>query len=105
VGVGTPQWTAPEVHVSGNYGVKSDVYSYGVLLWEIWHKMIPFGNLNQSQIILGVVTQNMRPPVAKSCPKEMAQLMVRCWQTDPNKRPTLVDVIKELDNMQGSYSN
>mmetsp|Transcript_65897 Transcript_65897/g.143848 ORF Transcript_65897/g.143848 Transcript_65897/m.143848 type:complete len:446 (+) Transcript_65897:1-1338(+) len=103
-GVGTPQWTAPEVLSSGHYSTPSDVYSYGVLLWEMWHRQVPYGNMDAPQIVLGVVTKKMRPPISRKCPETMAKFMVWCWDQEPQRRPTLRQVVAKLDEVQGEFA-
>jgi len=53
--VGTYQWMAPEVLSLCPYDVQADVYSYGIVLWEMTHLQIPYGDKTQDQLIRGVL--------------------------------------------------
>jgi serine/threonine protein kinase len=103
MGIGTVLWMAPEVHSGGDYSLPADVYSYGIMLWELWHHKIPYGNMNQSQVVLAVVTRNVRPPVDATTPPAIAKLMSRCWDKDAAKRPTFAEVAKELRGLEAAF--
>eukprot|EP00698_Gefionella_okellyi_P011694 TRINITY_DN30_c0_g1_i1.p1 TRINITY_DN30_c0_g1~~TRINITY_DN30_c0_g1_i1.p1 ORF type:complete len:680 (+),score=180.18 TRINITY_DN30_c0_g1_i1:63-2042(+) len=101
-GVGTPQWMAPEVLSSKNYDVRSDIFSFAVVLWEMTHRQIPYGNMNQDQMINGIL-RGMRPAISDRCPKFLAQLMTRCWDADPARRPSMRQVCQELDAVKSQF--
>eukprot|EP00163_Fabomonas_tropica_P027384 TRINITY_DN5256_c0_g1_i2.p1 TRINITY_DN5256_c0_g1~~TRINITY_DN5256_c0_g1_i2.p1 ORF type:complete len:627 (-),score=122.51 TRINITY_DN5256_c0_g1_i2:1775-3655(-) len=102
-GIGTPQWTAPEVMTSPNYDTKADVFSFGILLWEMTHREIPFKGYEQIQVAMNVV-RGARPHISRrKCPEEFARLMERCWATDPRQRPPFSEVLKELDAIKSKF--
>jgi serine/threonine protein kinase len=92
---GTPQWTAPEILRGEPYGIKSDVYSYGILLWEIFSEKIPYCelNLNKIQIAIQVASNvNFRPGLKflkKDTPEVIVNLIKNCWSDDPKLRPEM----------------
>ena len=57
---------------------------------------MPYKGMSQSQIIVGVVTKNMRPEIPKDCPPNLSKLMQICWDKDPDKRPNMEDIIAYL---------
>ena len=87
--VGTAQWMAPEVlRSSPFYDEKVDVYSFGVLLWEMLTLQEPYAGMKQDQIIMAVIDQEMRPPIGPQFgPQKLIQLIERCWHEDPTMRP------------------
>lgn len=97
-GVGTPQWTAPEVLLStGFYNEKADVYSYGIILWEMVTGDIPYRGLNIYQIASAVKNRNNRPKIPKSCPKNLANFIQCCWDGDSSKRPEFKEIVRALE--------
>ena len=56
----------------------------------------PYSKMSAPQIIIGVTQRGLRPEVPKNCPPKLAELMKKCWETDPNKRPTMKEIISEL---------
>mmetsp|Transcript_32605 Transcript_32605/g.75882 ORF Transcript_32605/g.75882 Transcript_32605/m.75882 type:complete len:683 (-) Transcript_32605:110-2158(-) len=99
-GIGTSQYTAPEVLRSERYDTKADVFSFGVILWEMHARRIPYSEMNQMQIAVAVATKNHRPPPPKHCPSPFWQLMQHCWQTKPPTRPSFAEVLSQLEDMQ-----
>jgi len=99
-GIGTSQYTAPEVLKSQKYDFKADVFSFGVILWEIHARKIPYSDMNQMQIAVAVATQDYRPPPPKHCPAPFWQLMQHCWQTKPRERPSFAEILSQLEDMQ-----
>ena len=97
-GVGTAQWEAPEVINNDPYNEKADVYSYGILLWEIMSGDVPFRGLNQMQVAMGVVGNGIRPPIPNNCSPKIAKLIKSCWDQDPNKRPFMSQVVKVISS-------
>jgi hypothetical protein len=92
-GVGTPHYTAPEVLEGKSYGLKVDVYSYGIILWEMATGQIPFRDNTHKDIIDMVLNRNERPPFSPTVTQPMRQLITKCWSRDPDERPTFRDII------------
>ena len=103
-GVGTMQWMAPEVLASSNYDEKADVYSYGILLWEMITCDIPYRGMKDVQIASAVLNQNLRPLVPQSCPAKLKKLMTVCWDRDPRKRPDFKAIIKAFESGEVAFS-
>eukprot|EP00698_Gefionella_okellyi_P003807 TRINITY_DN13538_c0_g1_i1.p1 TRINITY_DN13538_c0_g1~~TRINITY_DN13538_c0_g1_i1.p1 ORF type:complete len:363 (-),score=62.01 TRINITY_DN13538_c0_g1_i1:63-1151(-) len=97
--VGTTAWTAPEVLSNQRYDIKADVFSFGIVLWELVTRHVPYAGMDPVQVALAVVNQNMRPPIPSTCPPAMSQLMQRCWQTTPEYRPSFNEVLTALQSM------
>lgn len=96
---GTFHWMAPEVLQSEEYTHKADVYSYGIVLWEVLCREPPFSKWKPHEIITKVVSQQARPDMSKippDTPKEMVFVMKKCWEQDPHQRPEFKDVVKAL---------
>jgi serine/threonine protein kinase len=62
---GTTFWLAPEVMQDGQYTEAADVYSFGMIIWELFTREIPFPNMNPHQAALAVITEDKRPDVSK----------------------------------------
>jgi len=94
----TIQWRAPEVK-GGHYVSASDVYSYGVVLWELITRDDPWKELDWTQV-MKVVRKGQRPPILDSCPPQFKELIEQCWHGDPTKRPTFSQVITQLSELK-----
>jgi serine/threonine protein kinase len=93
---GTPCWTAPEVLRNERYSEKADVFSFGVVIWECITRDDPHSHLPPFQVIYAVGSQGLRPTIPDTCPPEISLLMQRCWNEDPDLRPTFRDIIPSL---------
>ena len=101
--IGTCHWMAPEILKSQPYGLPSDVYSYGIVLWEILARETPYKGVNPSVIPYHVTSLGKRPDInsiASSCPKEIKEIMNLCWQTEPSARPTFQQIIQMLGKIE-----
>lgn len=96
-GVGTACWLAPEVIKFARSSQRSDVYSYGIILWELATREEVYGHLEGTQVIAQVANDNLRPPVPEDNP--LASLMVKCWCVRPEDRLTFKQIVKELNIM------
>ena len=96
-GVGTACWIAPETITRNRSSTYSDVYSYGIILWELWTREEVYDGLGTAQIIHQVANENLRPPVPEDCPWK--DLMVRCWDQLPRNRPDFDQIVEELKTM------
>ena len=94
---GTPAWMAPELFDKNAYSKASDVYAYGILLWEITSRKTPFKDLSFVQIIKQVVVHKERPSIATETPSLLAALMCSCWKQDQKERLPTEEVITKLE--------
>uniref|UniRef100_A0A8C5I6R9 Tyrosine-protein kinase n=1 Tax=Gouania willdenowi TaxID=441366 RepID=A0A8C5I6R9_GOUWI len=90
------KWTAPEALNYGRFTTQSDVWSFGVLLWETFSMgMSPYPSLSNQQT-RDQVEQGYRMPAPLGCPVEIFRIMNNCWQYEPRNRPTFNKVRTEL---------
>uniref|UniRef100_A0AAR2KLY4 Tyrosine-protein kinase n=1 Tax=Pygocentrus nattereri TaxID=42514 RepID=A0AAR2KLY4_PYGNA len=93
------KWTAPEALNYGRYTSESDVWSFGVLLWETFSRGItPYTSMNNQQT-RDEVERGYRMPAPTGCPDEIYALMCRCWQYDPRHRPSFQKIRAELQSL------
>jgi serine/threonine protein kinase len=93
--IGTPSWAAPEMFVGNCYNGKVDVYSYGMILFELISDSIPFRALKTNEIVTAIVRRRERPPLPVRIGEELRNLVEVCWTTVPEKRISF-DRIYEL---------
>jgi len=98
---GTAAWTAPEILKGLEYSEKSDIYSFGIILWEFLTRKKPFKSM-QSVKISQLVTQGARPRIPDGTPAAYKALMVGCWQTNPDLRPSFAHIVDHLDALEGT---
>ncbi|ALR84495.1 putative serine/threonine-protein kinase receptor [Niemeyer virus] len=89
---GTPCWTAPEIIRNEIYDEKVDVFSFGIVMWEVLTCKEPFIGSNFMKITMDIL-EDVRPVVPRDCPEEFAELMKKCWHAKSSKRPTMDDII------------
>lgn len=99
---GTLGYMAPEVLDGKPYNRKCDVYSFGVCLWEIYCCDLPYINLSFAEISSAVVRQNLRPEIPRCCPSALANIMKKCWDANPEKRPDMDEVVHMLEAIDTS---
>ena len=106
----TPYWMAPEFICEGLFNEKSDIYSFGILIWEIFMKdTIPYKNVNLFDFILGNkdVVYNIRPIILdkkiKDC-FEIKYLIEKMWDNDMKKRPNINEVVDFIEKLRKKYN-
>eukprot|EP01087_Luapelamoeba_hula_P007745 TRINITY_DN1900_c1_g1_i1.p1 TRINITY_DN1900_c1_g1~~TRINITY_DN1900_c1_g1_i1.p1 ORF type:complete len:1690 (-),score=189.26 TRINITY_DN1900_c1_g1_i1:61-5130(-) len=101
---GSPSWTAPEVITGQKYTEKADVYSFGIILWEILSRQQPYKGLNYMNVGLEVV-RGTRPKMPSNSPKRFARLITRCWRGDPDRRPAMEKVVAFFDKEEAAEAS
>ena len=90
---GTFQWMAPEVIKSSSYTEKADVFSFGIIMHELASRQPPYYGVDKKEVARNVATKpDYRPGISRSYPKEYVELMVKCWDQNPSKRPTFAEI-------------
>ncbi|CAI5725790.1 unnamed protein product [Hyaloperonospora brassicae] len=94
---GTVQWMAPEVLGNCKYTEKADVFSFGIVVWEIFTGQCPYDGMTQIQVALGVLNHDLRPVIPRSCPRFFARLIQSCWAREPSLRPSFADLMHTFE--------
>ncbi|KAK9812523.1 hypothetical protein WJX73_005727 [Symbiochloris irregularis] len=101
--LGTVAYTAPEIFHDSVVTKPSDVYAFGVLMWEIYHCAQAFEGMMEGQICLGVCEHALRPDFDADCPEPYATLAKSCWHQDPDQRPTFQEVVQRLTQIEAEF--
>ncbi|XP_022134068.1 serine/threonine-protein kinase HT1-like isoform X2 [Momordica charantia] len=100
---GTYRWMAPELYSTvtlrngekKHYNHKVDVYSFGIVFWEIVQNKLPFEGMSNLQAAYAAAFKNLRPS-AENLPEDLAPVITSCWTEDPNARPNFSQIIQML---------
>ncbi|KAK8754341.1 hypothetical protein OTU49_015674 [Cherax quadricarinatus] len=96
------KWTAPEALNFGKYTSLCDVWSYGVLCWEIFSSgEVPYHGYSNTKA-REMIDSGYRMLAPPNTPEEMYQLMLKCWQYDPENRPHFPEIYAAVDNIYSS---
>lgn len=96
---GTPAWTAPEIVKLEPYDEKVDVYSFGIVMWELIARAEPYDGTGGVQVAYMAVEQGLRPEIPSYCPEVFGELMEECWDSDPHQRPDFGNILERLFSM------
>ncbi|KAK9947425.1 hypothetical protein M0R45_003051 [Rubus argutus] len=98
---GTLPWMAPEL-LNGSSSLvseKVDVFSFGIVMWELLTGDEPYADLHYGAIIGGIVSNTLRPPIPESCDPEWKSLMEGCWSSEPSERLNFTEIAYQLRAM------
>ncbi|KAI4325411.1 hypothetical protein MLD38_030814 [Melastoma candidum] len=93
---GTYRWMAPEVIEHRPYDNKADVFSFGIVLWELLTGEIPYAYMSPLQAAVGVVQKGLRPMIPENASPSLIELLRRCWQQNPDERPSFSEILDNL---------
>ncbi|KAI4904272.1 hypothetical protein NFI96_030082, partial [Prochilodus magdalenae] len=101
------KWTAPEAINYGSFTIKSDMWSFGILLYEIiTYGKIPYPGMSNGEVMTQV-QRGYRMPCPENCPPELYDIMNNCWKNKPDDRPTFDYIQSVLDDFytatEGQY--
>ncbi|XP_048259853.1 mitogen-activated protein kinase kinase kinase 11-like [Haliotis rufescens] len=103
---GTYAWMAPEVIKSSRFSKFSDVWSYGVVLWELLTGETPYKGIDALGVAYGVAVNKLTLPIPSTCPNLFADLMADCWHQEPHERPTFQAILQRLEEIaKSSFMN
>ncbi|XP_008280736.1 mitogen-activated protein kinase kinase kinase 10 [Stegastes partitus] len=93
---GTYAWMAPEVIKLSLFSKSSDVWSFGVLLWELLTGEVPYREIDALAVAYGVAMNKLTLPIPSTCPEPFAQLLGECWSPNPHGRPPFTNILRRL---------
>ncbi|XP_072536675.1 ephrin type-B receptor 5 [Salminus brasiliensis] len=93
------RWTAPEAFQHRKFSSASDVWSFGILMWEVMsYGERPYWDMSNQEVMKAVVDQYRLPP-PNGCPSALHALMLQCWQADRQDRPGFDSLLSSLDRL------
>ncbi|XP_038602869.1 ephrin type-A receptor 2 [Tachyglossus aculeatus] len=93
------RWTAPEAISYRKFTSASDVWSYGIVMWEVMsYGERPYWELSNHEV-MKAINEGFRLPAPMDCPSAIYQLMMQCWQQERARRPKFADIVSILDKL------
>uniref|UniRef100_A0AAR5P5X0 mitogen-activated protein kinase kinase kinase n=1 Tax=Dendroctonus ponderosae TaxID=77166 RepID=A0AAR5P5X0_DENPD len=99
---GTYAWMAPEVIRESTFSKGSDIWSYGVLLWELLTGQVPYKGIDTLAVAYGVASNRLTLLIPTTCPQPWKELMEKCWEADPHNRPSFEQILEDLNEIAHS---
>nr|WQM87025.1 serine/threonine protein kinase [Marseillevirus cajuinensis] len=109
-GVGTVLWTAPEIlNEEPNCDLqKADVYSFGIILWEMLTRRNPYEGMNSAAVAVAVIRDKERPEIPENVgdfSEGYLDLMASCWSQEPDSRPTFLEILSRVSGLSATGSS
>ncbi|GBB97566.1 hypothetical protein RclHR1_03000009 [Rhizophagus clarus] len=98
-------YVAPEVLQGKKYTEASDIYSFGMIMWEVMVGRRPFWDRKHDTELIIEICDGLRPPIITNAPKGYIDLMKECWHSDPEKRPTADEVLEKINDILNNEWN
>ena len=92
-------YMAPEIFNGHKYTKETDIYSFGMIMWEFMTGRRPFWDRVHDAELIIEICGGLRPPIVTNAPEGYVDLMKKCWHSDPNRRPTAKDIREKIDKM------
>ncbi|EXX61830.1 Cla4p [Rhizophagus irregularis DAOM 197198w] len=102
---GNLPYIAPEIIIGKEQTFKSDIYSIGMLMWEVSSGQPPFINYEHDYDLAMDIVNGMRPKIVPGTPLEYKNLMKQCWDAGPSKRPDIVTLDEKINEINLFYQN
>ena len=102
---GVLPYIAPEVLRGKPYTKAADVYSFGIIMWEMTSGIPAFNKVPHDFNLSLRICEGLRPKIIEGTEVEYVELMKRCWDTDPSKRPTAEELSEYFDERRGLFHN
>uniref|UniRef100_A0A5F8GFI6 Protein tyrosine kinase 7 (inactive) n=1 Tax=Monodelphis domestica TaxID=13616 RepID=A0A5F8GFI6_MONDO len=91
------RWMPPEAVLEGDFSTKSDVWAFGVLMWEVFtHGEMPHDGQADDEVLADLQAGKARLPQPEGCPAKLYRLMQRCWAPSPKDRPSFSEIANVL---------
>uniref|UniRef100_A0A2K5SF98 Protein tyrosine kinase 7 (inactive) n=1 Tax=Cebus imitator TaxID=2715852 RepID=A0A2K5SF98_CEBIM len=91
------RWMSPEAILEGDFSTKSDVWAFGVLMWEVFtHGEMPHDGQADDEVLADLQAGKARLPQPEGCPSKLYRLMQRCWALSPKDRPSFSEIASAL---------
>ena len=102
IGKGTKAYMAPELSIEGKFSLATDIYAYGVLMWEITTQEVPKSlEYARDAYVWGQTIDT----ITHTFPEYVEKLLPHCWKVDRHGRPTITQIIEQLPQGKKAYSN
>ncbi|PKB98321.1 kinase-like protein [Rhizophagus irregularis] len=89
---GVIPYIAPEIFKGSEFSKEADIYSFGMIMWELTTGCKPFNNVEHDHHLIYKILDGERPKITEDTPECYANLMKSCWDADPKKRPSIKDI-------------
>jgi len=100
------RWSSPEVLDKRKFSFKSDIWSFGIVCYEIFSEgAIPFPYLNNKECMREIIEKNLSPDKPKKCKQDLWNVISSCFKAKPDDRPTASELYELLKSFQKQTSN